>query len=106
MSEERPYAIADEGRTVLVMHTDLDESWWMRGQSRSEQLMKDVERVLSSAVGKRLWRRHHPLLSVVEFRIPKNSATAAAVALRMAYRPDALVEGWLKEKWERVNESN
>ena len=49
MNEERPYAIADEGRTVLVMHTDLDESWWKRGQSRSEQQMKDVERVLSAA---------------------------------------------------------
>ena len=98
----RAYAVVDEGRKVLVLHLDLDESWWSRGNSHWERDMKDIEDVLRGITGKRLWRRHHLRGNLVEFRIPKNSCRAAAVALRMTYKPDADYEPIILKRWNAL----
>lgn len=93
------YTIFQEQRVIRLYHGDLDESWWKRGMSPAEIDMKRVESVLKQATGlQRLYRVHDTLHKYVDFYIREELFSQAAVAMRMTWEPDSLVEPILRRR--------
>lgn len=92
-NETLPYRFVPESRAILFHHMDLMESWWNRGKSRDEAKMQKLESLIQGVTGlQRLTRIHRHPWNIVEFRLSKKYYKAAAVALRMTYRPDPFSE--------------
>ena len=92
-NESLVYRLVPECRAILFMHLDLDKSWWQRGESRDEVRMQRIESFLEQVTGlRRIYRKHHELLCIVEFRLGKKHYNAAATALRLSYRPEPVWE--------------
>ena len=91
------YTIFQKQRVIRLYHGGLRMSWWKRGMSHWEQDMKMVERVLKEATGlKRLYRTHNRLYNHVDYHIRAELFAQAAVAMRMTWEPDSLVEPILR----------
>lgn len=83
------YRLVPEQRVILFKHMDLGESWWKRGKSWDESRMQRIESLVQGVTGlQRLTRVHHESWDIVEFKLAAKHYEAAAVALRLTYRPD------------------
>jgi len=95
MTETLGYLIQREARAIRVFHSDLDQSWWRRGRSPDERRLKSVEAVIKQATGlQRTYRRHGH--SFVELRVRADRFEAAAVAVRLRWQTEAVVERLLR----------
>lgn len=77
------YRLIPARRAIRVLHLDLRESWWKRGQSTWERDAKKVENIIRAATGaQRVYRSHGR--SYVEFRLRAVMYARAAVAVRLS----------------------
>lgn len=79
------YLILKESRVIRVYHGDLDKSWWCRGSSPGESLVRKIEDEIRNATGlQRVTRKH--VREFVDFHLNAALFDRAAVAVRMSYK--------------------
>lgn len=84
------------GGKIRVMHLDLDQSWWKRGESPWERDVAKVESVIRQATGlRRITKRHARYY--VELRLRQDLAARAVAAVMMEFGEQS-VSGLLADR--------